>query len=231
MDFSGLEKLSLVDFDDKITCTLFTAGCNFRCPFCHNGELVLHPELSPKLNWDEVYSYLEKRRKMLDAVTISGGEPLIHPDVEEKIAAIKKLGYMIKLDTNGSFPAFIKHLVESGLVDYVAMDIKNSRARYAETIGLKSFDLTPIQESLDYLLGEHVDYELRTTVMEEFHDEESFKDIAAWVKGAKRYFIQGYKDREGCIEHGFHMVEKEKALRFRAILEEAGIKASLRGYD
>ncbi len=231
MDFSGLEKLSLVDFDDKITCTLFSAGCNMRCPFCHNGPLVVHADRARKIPWTEIRSYLEKRKGMLDAVTISGGEPLLYPDVAARIREIKDLGFLIKLDTNGSFPDRLEALVALGLVDYVAMDIKNSKGKYPMTVGVGDFDVSKVEASVSFLLKGTVDYEFRTTVMEEFHDADDFKDIADWVKGAKRYFIQEYKDREGCIERGFHMVPKEKALEFKALLEAEGIPARLRGYD
>lgn len=231
MDFSGWEKLSLVDFDDHITTTLFTSGCNFRCPFCHNGPLVLCPKEQPTIPWAEILAYLKKRQGVLDAVCVSGGEPTLMDDLEDKLRQIKELGYLIKLDSNGSRPDLLKRFVDEKLVDYIAMDIKNSKARYAETIGLKKFDLAPIEQSVSYLLEGHIPYEFRTTMMEEFHDEESFKEIAIWIKGAKRYFLQRYIDADNCIEHGFHEVPLEKAKAFLELCKEGIPNVALRGYS
>lgn len=231
MDFSGFEKLSLVDYEGKIAATLFSGGCNMRCPFCHNGELVLHPERGPKVHWDEVISYLNKRIGLIEGVVFSGGEPLIYPDIAERIAEVKGMGFLTKLDTNGSFPDRLRRLMEEGLLDYVAMDIKNSLGKYPLTVGVKDFPTDGIKESANLLINGSIDYEFRTTLIDEFHEEEDFREIAEWTKGAKRFFLQLYHDRDGCIEHGFTAVPKEKALMFRAILEEAGIEASLRGYD
>src|SRR5574344_1507235 len=148
MDFSGWEKLSLLDFDDNITTTLFMAGCNFRCPFCHNSSLVLDPAHAPKIAWSEIMEYLEKRKKVLDAVCVTGGEPTLMPDLEDKLRDIKSLGYKIKLDSNGSHPAILKKLVSLGLVDYIAMDIKNSPEKYPLTVGTIDVKLDSINESI-----------------------------------------------------------------------------------
>lgn len=230
MEFNGLEKLSLVDFDDKLACTLFSSGCNFRCPFCHNGHLVTGKEL-PIIPWDEIMDYLRKRKGMLDAVTFSGGEPLIHKDIVGRMKEVKSLGYIIKLDTNGYFPGLLKKLVNEGLVDYVAMDIKNSPNKYAETVGLKDFDITPIKESVDFLVNGTVDYEFRTTIMEEFHDEKSIVEMGEFIRGAKREFLQRYNDRDTCLVKGFTTVPKEKALGYKDLLMDLGIPTEIRGYD
>lgn len=231
MDFSGWEKLSLLDYDDNITTTLFMAGCDFRCPFCHNSSLVLHPEDAPTIPWADIMDYLSKRKNVLDAVCVTGGEPTLMPDIFEKIRDIKSLGYKVKLDTNGSRPAILKKLVEAGLLDYVAMDIKNSPEKYFLTIGTNKIDFSSIQESVSFLINGTLEYEFRTTTIKEYHNARDFEEIAHWLEGAKRYYIQRYIDSENCIAHGLHMVEKEKALVFKAILEKSISHVALRGYD
>ena len=230
MDFSGFEKLSLVDYDDNLTATLFMAGCPFRCPFCHNGDLVLHPERAPKIPFDEILEYLKKRQGVLDAVCISGGEPTLMPDLEEKIRAIREIGYLIKLDSNGCNPKVVRSLIEKGLVDYVAMDIKNSKGKYMATCGTV-IDLAEIEESVKLLMTSGVRYEFRTTMMEEFHDEEDIVEIARWIQGAERYFLQRYIDSPSCIRHNFHEVPVEKAKKFIEAIKPYIPNAALRGYD
>ncbi len=229
-DFAGWEKLSLVDYDDNLTTTIFMAGCPFRCPFCHNSDLVLRPENAPKIPWSEILEYLEKRQGVLDAVCISGGEPTLLPDLEDICRQIKNLGYKVKLDSNGFQPKKLASLMEQGLVDYVAMDIKNSPERYHSTCGT-SVDMKSIEESVDLLIHNGIEFEFRTTIMEEFHDEDAFKKIAAWVKGAKRFYLQRYIDSEHCIMSGFHPVPIEKARRFQEILAETVDFVALRGYE
>ncbi|MCQ2772032.1 MAG: anaerobic ribonucleoside-triphosphate reductase activating protein [Bacilli bacterium] len=231
MDFSGWEKLSLLDFDDNISTTLFTAGCNFRCPFCHNSSLVLDPTDAPTIPWSEIREYLIKRKKILDAVCITGGEPTLMPDLEDKLKEIKEIGYIVKLDTNGSHPEVLKRLVEHGLVDYVAMDIKNSKEKYGETIGIRKINIKNIQESVEYLLTNGIPFEFRTTIIDEYHSKDDFVEIGKWIKGAKRYYLQRYIDSENCIAHGLHMIPKEKALEYKALLEQYIDHVSLRGYD
>lgn len=231
MDFSGWEKLSLLDFDDNITTTLFVAGCDFRCPFCHNSSLVLHPNEAPKIPWDEIMDYLRKRKNVVDAVCVTGGEPALMPDLIEKLSDIKSLGYVVKLDTNGSRPEVLRIVVEQGLVDYVAMDIKNSPEKYAMTIGTTAFSMDDIRTSASYLIHGRIPYEFRTTTIAEYHTEKDFDEMGSWLSGANKFFIQRYIDNENCIAHGLHMVSKEKALVFKAILEKYVKQAALRGYD
>lgn len=230
MDFSGFEKLSLVDYDDNLTATLFMAGCPFRCPFCHNGELVLHPEKAQTILFDEILDYLKKRQGVLDAVCISGGEPTLMPDLEEKIRAIKELGYLIKLDSNGCNPNVLKDLVGKGLLDYVAMDIKNSKTKYMATCGTK-VDMEAIEESVRFLMSCSVRYEFRTTIMEEFHAYEDMIAIGEWIQGAPRYFLQRYIDSASCIRHNFHEISLQKAKEFQEILKNYLPSPLLRGYD
>jgi len=231
MDFSGWEKLSLLDFDDNLTTTLFTAGCNFRCPFCHNSSLVLDPAHSPRTAWSEIMDYLRQRKNILDAVCVTGGEPTLMPDLEEKLRDIKSLGYLVKLDSNGSNPGLLKRLVDIKLVDYVAMDIKNSPAKYPMTVGTTAVKMNDIKESVAFLIGGSTPYEFRTTAIEEYHTLEDFEAIGKWLAGAKRYYIQRYIDSENCISHGLSMVPKEKALEAKAILSKYVEAVDLRGYD
>ncbi|MCQ2742024.1 MAG: anaerobic ribonucleoside-triphosphate reductase activating protein [Bacilli bacterium] len=231
MDFVGLEKLSLVDYDQHLSAVLFMAGCPFRCPFCHNSDLVIHPENAKAIPWEEIYAFLKKRVGVLDGVVITGGEPTLMPDLLEKMKAIKDLGYQIKLDTNGSHPNIVKEAVSLGLVDYIAMDIKNSKEKYPLTAGVPNLDIKPIEESVEFIMNSGIDYEFRTTIIDEHHDLASIKDIANWIKGAKKYFLQRYIDNEHCIDHGLHMVEKEKALTFVKTLESQIDYVSLRGYE
>ena len=190
MKIGGLQKLTLLDYPGKMACIIFTAGCNFRCPFCHNASLVTHIE--EEISESEVLAFLEKRKKILDGVVITGGEPLLY-DLEPFIRAIKEKGYLVKLDTNGSFPDRLKDLVKKGLIDYVAMDIKNSPDKYALTAGA-SVDLEKIKESVQFLKSDAVDYEFRTTVVKPFFEKSDFTAIGEWIRGAKRYFIQSFAD-------------------------------------
>ena len=230
MDFSGWEKLSLVDFDHHISTTLFMAGCPFRCPFCHNADLVLNPGEAPKIPFEEILSYLKKRVGILDAVCITGGEPTLMPDLKEKIKAIKDLGYLVKLDTNGWNPDLLEELLKEHLVDCVAMDIKNAPMRYSKTAGVK-VDLEKIDRSVRLLEDSNVEHEFRTTIMKEFHDEESMEEIGHWIAGCKHYFLQRYIDNEHCIEHGFHPISKEKAEVLQRIVARYVPSVALRDYD
>ena len=231
MDFNGWEKLSLVDFDDFLTTTFFTSGCNFRCPFCHNKNLVLTPEDNPTIPWERMLDYLKKRKKELDAVCVTGGEPTLMDDLKEKLIQIKELGYQVKLDTNGTNPDLLKELYEEKLVDYFAMDIKNSKEKYAETAGLSKINIAKLEDSVSFLMNSGCHYEFRTTIMEEFHNEESFLSIASWLSGAERYFLQRYVDSENCIKRGLHMVSKEKAEGYVSLLRHSIKCVELRGYD
>ena len=189
-----LQKLTLLDYPDKVACTVFTAGCNFRCPFCHNASLVLPEQFSAAIDENDIISFLKKRKGVLDAVCITGGEPLLQPDILEFIKKIKNIGYLVKLDTNGSFPDKLKEIVSSGVIDYVAMDIKNSEKNYAKTCGLEKFDFDSIKRSVDFLLSGPTGYEFRTTAVREFHNEQAFRDITTLISGAENYFIQNYID-------------------------------------
>ena len=231
MKLAGLQKLTLLDFPGHVACTVFTAGCNLRCPFCHNSELVL-PERKPAL-MDEAdfFSFLKKRQGILEGVCVTGGEPLLQQDIANFLRRIKELGFAVKLDTNGCFPAVLRELVTQHLVDFVAMDIKNSPARYAETVGIPNFDLSPIRESVDFLLSGAVDYEFRTTVASQFHDEQSFRDIAQWIAGTNRYALQEFKDSGDILTGGLTPCSEAQMQSFLDILKPHIPGAFLRGTE
>lgn len=230
MLINGFQKLTILDYPGKVACIVFTPGCNFRCPFCHNASLVTHIDKETYIDVDEVLAYLKKRQGLLDGVVVTGGEPLLQDGIEEFIAEIKSLGYSVKLDTNGSFPEKLISIVEKGLVDYVAMDIKNSKEKYGMTIGLKDFDITPIEKSVDFLLQNKVDYEFRTTIVKDFHTVDDIQDIVVWLKGAHKYFLQNFVDSGDLICDGLEPVSalllkemKEKASEFISSVEIRGI--------
>ncbi|MBE6133497.1 MAG: anaerobic ribonucleoside-triphosphate reductase activating protein [Erysipelotrichaceae bacterium] len=230
MEFAGLDKLSLVDFDGHISCILFTRGCNFACPFCHNGPLVIPGVDNQFIPFEEILSFLKKRQGVLDAVVISGGEPTLMPDLKEKIEAIKDLGYLIKLDSNGTRPEVIKDLVESHLIDYIAMDVKSSLETYPLITNAR-VNTDKIVESINYIKSCGIDYEFRTTLIDEFHDEEDIRQMAELVGNAKRFRLQKYIDREGCISHGFHEVPLEVAKKYMEILKSHIDDVALRSYE
>lgn len=208
MIISGFQKMTLLDFPGKVACTIFTGGCNFLCPFCHNALLVTE-DFKAEFSEEEILSFLEKRRGLLDGVCITGGEPLLHKDITDFIRKIKEMDYAVKLDTNGSFPDRLKALVNDGLIDYVAMDIKNCMEKYALTAGSNEIILPQIEESIDFLLSGKVDYEFRTTIVKEFHDINDISAAAERIKGAKRYFLQYFEDSGGLISGGLSAVDKE----------------------
>lgn len=229
--FYGIEKLSLVDYDGKVSCTLFTSGCNFRCPFCHNGDLVVNTQNNVPIDDEEIFYYLEKRKKQLDAVVITGGEPTLMVNLEENIQKIKQLGYLVKLDTNGSNYECLKKLIDKGLVDYVAMDIKNSIDDYFNIIGVSNQNLLEnVKKSIELLKQNVIDYEFRTTLVNEFHNEKNIEEIGKLLQGAKKIYLQKFVNREGCISQGLSEVEIKKALEFKCILEQYLQNVYLRGY-
>ena len=192
MHIEAMQKLTLLDYPGKTAATLFTHGCNFRCPFCHNAGLVIRKsELS--VSEEEVLAYLDKRKKMLDGVCITGGEPLLQSDIAEFIKKVRALGYSVKLDTNGSFPEKLKALIDEGLIDYVAVDIKNSPEKYEMTAGATNI-LEKVKETVNILKEGKVDFEFRTTVCGNLHTAEDMRAIGEWLQGTKNYFIQPFKD-------------------------------------
>ena len=230
MDIHGLQKLTLLDYPGKVACTAFLGGCNLRCPFCHNGALVLEPG-PPILTGEELLAFLARRRGLLDGVCITGGEPLLHPDLPRLLEAVKGLGFCLKLDTNGGFPRALEDVIARGLVDYVAMDIKNSLARYPETAGVPGLDTAPYRESAALLLEGRVDFEFRTTVVRELHDEDSFRAIGPWLAGARRYFLQSFVDRDTVLTPGLHPCSRAEMEAFAAIVRPYIPQVELRGTD
>ena len=190
----GLRKMTLLDFPGRVACTVFTCGCNFRCPFCHNASLVRGSAEDLEFSEEELFKFLASRKRLLDGVAVTGGEPLLHPETPELLKKIKDLGFAVKLDTNGSFPDRLIALAEEGLVDRVAMDVKNSPALYAKTVGLRELDLAAVERSKNFLLEGSVDYEFRTTVVRGLHTRESLLEAARWIEGAKEYYLQQFKD-------------------------------------
>lgn len=229
MNIQGLQKLTLLDYPGKMACTIFTAGCNLRCPFCHNSRLVINPEKQSEYSEKDIFAFLNKRAGVLDGVAITGGEPLLQPDIEDFIRKVKELGYSVKLDTNGTFPEKLRDLVEKGLVDYVAMDIKNSPELYSETIGISGYDISKIKESIAFLLEGGVDYEFRTTVVREFHSVFGMNGLGEMIKGAKRHFLQGFIDSGELIGFGMSAVPVEEMERMKKIMLQYVDECEIRG--
>ncbi len=229
MKICGFQKMTMLDFPGKVACTVFTGGCNFRCPFCHNALLVTEIDEENTFDEDEIIAYLYKRKGIIDGVCITGGEPLMQKDIGEFLEKVKATGMPVKLDTNGSYPEKLRELVEKGLVDYVAMDIKNSKAKYAETIGLPEYDLRKVEESIDFLLSDAVDYEFRTTVVREFHTIDDIVDIATRISGAKRFFLQGFVDSGNLIGSGMSALKPQEMVEICTKAQEIVPNTVLRG--
>ncbi len=206
----GLNKTTLLDYPGHVAATVFLGGCNFRCPFCQNGDLVLKPEGQPAIEKEAVMAFLRKRKGVLTGVCITGGEPTIERGLEELIEEIKDIGYLLKLDTNGYCPEVIRKLTEKGLVDYIAMDIKNDLKKYGGTVGIQGIDAGRIMDSIRWIINGKTDYEFRTTVVKELHGREDMSAIGKAIKGAKAYFLQGYQESGGVIAPGFHAYGKEE---------------------
>lgn len=232
MVFAGIQKLSLLDYPGRVACTLFTMGCNFRCPWCHNAALVL-PDSLPEgaLDGEEVLRFLRKRQGVLDGVAITGGEPLMHAEaLTAFLPEVKALGYRVKLDTNGSFPDALRKLVDAGLVDRVAMDVKNGPSRYGMTIGLRGQVPAAVVRTRDYLLTEPVEYEFRTTVVKGLHTEESLLEAAEWIRGAKVWVLQQFQDSGALIDGtGLSAFSAEEMTHLRDLLRETIPAVELRG--
>jgi len=202
MIIHGLQKLTLLDYPGHTACTVFTGGCNFRCPYCHNAALVLDPQSQPVMPEETFFSFLKKRKGLLDGVAITGGEPTLLRDLPDFIRKIRELGFKVKLDTNGTNPAMLAALLEEKLVDYVAMDIKTSPERYAAVTGVPGCSTKAVEQSVKLLMDGDTDFEFRTTVVRELHRPEDFEAIGRWLAGAPRYFLQAFKDSGGLLQEG-----------------------------
>lgn len=231
MNIQGFQKTTLLDYPKHVAATVFFGGCNFRCPFCHNGNLVLSPEGSPAIPRKEVLAYLKKRSKILDGVCITGGEPTLQEELPGFLAAIKELGLSVKLDTNGYRPQVLKELCRSGLVDYVAMDIKGTPEKYAGICGLDHMNFRKIAESADFLMEGGVCYEFRTTVVRELHTCSDFSIIGSWLSSASVYYLQNYQASPQVISPGFHAYTVEELTSIREILLQKISHVEIRGTE
>ena len=231
MRICGLQKLAMVDFPGKLAATVFTGGCNLRCPFCHNALLVNRLEENPETHSvEEVLDFLKKRKGFLDGVVLSGGEPLLAGGAADFLAAVKAMGFAVKLDTNGCYPDRLKEILDRGLVDYVAMDIKNCREKYAETVGIPGFDTGVIEESIHILKESGLDFELRTTVVKQFHTADDIAAIGQWVGGAKHYYLQNFEDSGNLIGQGLTGFTEEEIRQLQKAVEPYFQTVGIRGY-
>jgi len=231
MRISGLQKLSMVDYPGKLAATVFTGGCNLRCPFCHNAPLVLRVSETPELPSEEVLAFLRSRKGLLDGVVLSGGEPLLQTGAADFLREVKSLGFAVKLDTNGCYPEALAAILEEGIVDYVAMDIKNRPEKYAETVGIPGFDAAPVLESAQLLRSSGVDYEFRTTVVRELHTLEDIRAIGEWLKGSKRWYLQQFVDSGDLVGTGCHGREPLELRAFARMAEPYFGTVEIRGID
>jgi pyruvate formate lyase activating enzyme len=229
LKIAGLQKLTLLDFPERVACTVFTAGCNFRCPFCHNAELVLGHIGEEFMTEEEFFEFLSKRQGILDGVAITGGEPLLQPGIDSFLERIKELGFQTKLDHNGSRPEILRDLIDRKLVDYVAVDIKNSKEKYPLTAGCSWAFLKNVEETVELLKEGRVPYEFRTTVVKELHEKEDFESIGEWIKGADKYFLQQFEDSGELIEEGWSAASKEEMQEFLETVKPYVKSVALRG--
>ena len=231
MKICGLQKTTLLDFPGRVAATLFTGGCNFRCPFCHNSGL-LSGDAEAAYSVREILQFLEKRKRILEGVCITGGEPTLQPDLEDFIRDIRSLGLAVKLDTNGYRPDVLKVLCQKGLLDYAAMDIKAGRDRYETAAGVCGLDMKRIDESIRFLLEGHLPYELRTTVVRGIHEAEDFRQIGPWIKGCRRYFLQAFKDSgDILVPQAYDAFSAEEMRAFMELVRPYAEEVSLRGID
>ena len=230
MTIHGLQKMTLLDFPGRVACTVFLGGCDLRCPFCHNFDLATGraPAL---MTDDELISFLKKRRGLLEGVAITGGEPCLRPELPDFMRRIRELGYSVKLDTNGTHPDRLCDILKSGLADYVAMDIKNAPDKYGLTVGVEGLDLGPIRESVQLLMHSDVDYEFRTTVVDELHEAKDFEVIGAWIQGARRYALQCFVDRDTVPFGNLHAPSRDSMQHFLEIVRPYVDQAFIRGMD
>lgn len=231
MKICGLQKTTLLDFPGHVAATVFLGGCNFRCPFCHNTDLLGSdaPEL---MSVDKLLAFLKRRSGILEGVCITGGEPTLHGEaLISLIHAIKDIGYLVKLDTNGSHPQLLRQLHAEGLLDYVAMDIKSGRFQYPQICGTPGLQMAPVEESIQWLMEGHVPYEFRTTVVKGLHNAEDFRDIALWIGGCSKYYLQGFVDSGRVLKEGFSAFSRKELEEFLAIVKPPIPDAEIRGVD
>jgi pyruvate formate lyase activating enzyme len=228
MLIKGLQKLTLLDFPGHLACTVFTGGCNFRCPFCHNASLVLGDAVE-NYTEDDIFDFLRKRRGTIEGVAITGGEPLLQKDIVEFISKVKELGFKVKLDTNGSFPEKLGEIIGRELADYVAVDIKNAPNKYAETVGRMGYECDRISESIELLMKSDVEYEFRTTVVAELHTAEDIEDIGRWISGAEHWYLQNFVDSGDLICNNMHGLSSDIMNQYIEIARKYVPSAEIRG--
>ena len=231
MVISGLQKLTLLDYPGHTACTVFTPRCNWRCPFCHNASLVLSPDSQPVIEEADFFSFLEKRRGLLDGVAVTGGEPTLYADLPDFLRRIKDMGFAVKLDTNGTHPAMLRAILDEGLADYVAMDVKAGRDNYPSVTGTLRPGLEAVEESASMLMGGRTDFEFRTTVVKELHTAEDFRDIAAWLAGEEKYFLQAFKDSGDILAGDFTACTRAEMEAFRAAVLPLIPHTEIRGME
>ena len=231
MIIRGFNKTTLLDFPGKVASTVFTGGCNFRCVFCHNSELVLSPASQPEIPESEIFEHINKRKGILEGICITGGEPTLDPDLIPFMSRLKEAGMAVKLDTNGYRPEVLREIIRKGVADMFAMDIKSDREGYKRIIGLDAPDISRIEQSVELIMKSGVDYEFRTTAVRDYFDEKVAENISVWLKGAKKYFIQRFEDGDNVLEEGLSAPDIETLQRCRAILEKAIEQVELRGVD
>lgn len=231
MEIHGWNKTTLLDYPEHVAATVFTGGCNFRCPFCHNASLVLHPGEAPLIPESEVLEFLKKRKGILEGVCITGGEPTLQRDLKEFIGKLKEMDYLVKLDTNGYRPDVLWRLLEAGLLDYVAMDVKASRRNYAKAAGCRKLDMSKIEESIAILKSCRIPYEFRTTVVRGIHEESEFEEIGRLLEGCRAYYLQSYRDNENVIGEGCMEFSAQDMQNFAARARKYIDKVELRGVE
>ena len=230
MKICGLQKTTLLDFPGHVAATIFTGGCNFRCPFCHNSDL-LGNDAPAAFSEDEILNFLKKRRGILEGVAITGGEPTLQPDLRDFIIKIRELGYQIKLDTNAYRPDVLKSLCQDGLIDYVAMDIKTCKERYPVVAGIPSLQMDKIEESVSFLKTGIIPYEFRTTVVRELHSADDFIKIADWLSGCSNYYLQNFTDSGNVLCPGYSSCTKEDLFSYLKLVESHAEHVEIRGVD
>ena len=231
MIIHGLQKLTLLDYPGHTACTVFTGGCNYRCPYCHNAALVVDPHSQPVLDEGELFAFLKKRTGLLDGVAITGGEPTLLRDLPDFVRRVKTMGFAVKLDTNGTNPAVLASLLEEGLLDYVAMDIKTCRERYDVVTGVPGCSTKAVEESVALLMGGETAFEFRTTVVKDLHTEEDLVGIGRWIAGAPRYFLQAFKDSGGLLQEGLTGYNRAEMEALAAAVRPYVPSVQIRGLD
>lgn len=231
MQIHGLNKTTLLDYPEHVAATIFCGNCNFRCPFCHNSELVLNPSAQPRIETGEILDYLKKRKGILTGVCITGGEPTLQKDLAEFIYEVKNLGYLVKLDTNGYRPQEIRRLLDGNLIDFVAMDIKSGVTGYAKAAGIPKIDMDIIRQSISTIMNANIEYEFRTTVVKGIHTKKDFEEIGPLIEGSEKYYLQNYKDSENVMFPGFESFSEEELNEFAEIVRPYVKQVTLRGID